>query len=50
MNKADLIRDERNATELADILLADPLKKIDRVILGSVKKGVYQIRIKKDKP
>jgi probable selenium-dependent hydroxylase accessory protein YqeC len=49
LNKADLIRDERNATDLADILLADPLKKIGRVILGSVKKGVYQIRTKRDK-
>jgi len=43
LNKADLIRDERNAIELADILLADPLKEIDRVVLGSVKKGVYRI-------
>jgi probable selenium-dependent hydroxylase accessory protein YqeC len=43
LNKADLIRDERNALELADILLADPLKEIDRVVLGSLKKGVYWI-------
>ena len=43
LNKADLIRDERNAIELADILLADPLKEIDRVVLGSLKKGVYWI-------
>ena len=49
LNKADLLKDERNAIELADILLADPLKKTGRVILGSVKKGVYQIRTRKDK-
>jgi probable selenium-dependent hydroxylase accessory protein YqeC len=49
LNKADLIREERKAIELADILLADPLKEIDRVVLGSVKKGVYRIRTKKDK-
>jgi probable selenium-dependent hydroxylase accessory protein YqeC len=47
LNKADLIRDERNATELADILLADPLKAIDRVVIGSLKKGVYKIRAKR---
>ena len=41
---------KRKAEELADILLADLEKKIDRVIIGSIKKGVYQIRIKKDEP
>ena len=46
LNKADLIKDEKNATELADILLADPMKKIDRVILGSLREGVYEIRTK----
>ena len=50
LNKADLIKDEGNATELADILLADPLKKVDRVILGSVKKGMYQIKRMKVRP
>ena len=49
LNKADLIKDEKNATELADILLADPMKKIDRVVLGSIKRRVYQIRTRKDK-
>ena len=49
LNKGDLIKEERKAAELADILLSDPMKKIDRVILGSVKKGVYRIRTKKDK-
>jgi hypothetical protein len=46
LNKADLIRDERNAIELADILLADPLRKVDRVILGSLRERVYEIRTK----
>jgi probable selenium-dependent hydroxylase accessory protein YqeC len=46
LNKADLIRDERNALELADILLADPLRKVGRVILGSLRGGVYEIRTK----
>jgi probable selenium-dependent hydroxylase accessory protein YqeC len=46
LNKADLIRDERNATELANILLTESMKKINRVILASVKNGVYQIRTK----
>jgi probable selenium-dependent hydroxylase accessory protein YqeC len=46
LNKADLIRDERNALELADILLADPLRKVGRVILGSLREGVYEIRTK----
>ena len=49
LNKADLIKDEKNATELVDILLADPMKKIDRVIVGSVKRKVYLIRTRKDK-
>ncbi len=49
LNKGDLIKEERKAIELADILLADPLKEIDRVVLGSVKKGVYRIRTNKDK-
>jgi probable selenium-dependent hydroxylase accessory protein YqeC len=48
LNKADLIRDESNAIELAGILLTEPTKKIDRVILGSLKEGVYRIRTKKD--
>jgi probable selenium-dependent hydroxylase accessory protein YqeC len=46
LNKADLIRDERDAVELMDTLLAEPMKKIDRVVLGSLKEGVYKIRAK----
>jgi probable selenium-dependent hydroxylase accessory protein YqeC len=43
LNKGDLIEEDRKAEELAHILLADPAKTIDRVILGSVREGVYKI-------
>lgn len=48
LNKGDLIEEETKAEELVDLLLADPVKKIERVILGSIKKGVYEIRTLKD--
>jgi probable selenium-dependent hydroxylase accessory protein YqeC len=44
LNKADLLKEEGKARELADILLADPAKKIERVILGSLKQGAYRIK------
>jgi len=44
LNKGDLIEEDRKAEELADILVADPENKMDRVILGSIKKGEYEIR------
>jgi probable selenium-dependent hydroxylase accessory protein YqeC len=43
LNKEDLIKEDGKAEKLAHILLADPEKKIERVVLGSVKKGIYQI-------
>jgi probable selenium-dependent hydroxylase accessory protein YqeC len=43
LNKGDLNEEDREAEELADILVADPENKIDRVILGSLKEGIYQI-------
>ncbi|NTV59648.1 MAG: hypothetical protein HGA74_20515, partial [Deltaproteobacteria bacterium] len=43
LNKGDLIEEVTKAEELADIVLADPAKTIDRVILGSLKQGIYQI-------
>jgi probable selenium-dependent hydroxylase accessory protein YqeC len=43
LNKGDLVEEARSAEELAEILLADAAKKIDRVILGSIKDGVYRI-------
>jgi probable selenium-dependent hydroxylase accessory protein YqeC len=50
LNKADLLKEEGKAGELVDILLADPVKKIHRVILGSVQNRVYRVRSKKDEP
>jgi len=44
LNKGDLIKEEMKVVELADLLLSDRLKKIERVIVGSLKMGVYQIR------
>jgi probable selenium-dependent hydroxylase accessory protein YqeC len=44
LNKADLIEEDTRAVELVDILLADPAKRIDRVILGSLKEGIYKFR------
>ena len=46
LNKEDLVEEDTKAVELADILLADSMKKIDRVILGSIKKGEYETRAK----
>ena len=46
LNKGDLITGEGKAEELADILLHDGAKKIDRVILGSLKESVYKITTK----
>jgi probable selenium-dependent hydroxylase accessory protein YqeC len=43
LNKGDLVEEDTRAVELADNLLADPAKTIDRVILGSVRQGVYKI-------
>jgi probable selenium-dependent hydroxylase accessory protein YqeC len=48
LNKRDLIEGNREAEELADIVLADPIKKIDRVILGSLKQGIYRIYSESD--
>lgn len=46
LNKADLIRDERNATELAESILKDPSKQIDRVILSSIKERSYDVVVR----
>jgi probable selenium-dependent hydroxylase accessory protein YqeC len=48
LNKADLIKEERKAMELADLILADSSKKIDRVVLGSLKQGIYKIYSESD--
>ena len=50
LNKGDLLKEEKKAEELAEILVNDPLKTIERVILGSLKQGVYQMRTEKERP
>jgi probable selenium-dependent hydroxylase accessory protein YqeC len=47
LNKGDLSEEQAKAAELAEILLRDSGKKIDRVILGSIKEGVYRIITKR---
>lgn len=47
LNKGDLVEEETKAAELADIVLADRGAKISRVILGSLKEGVYEVRAKR---
>ena len=49
LNKKDLIEEETKVAELADLLLSDRAKNIERVIIGSLKTGVYQVRTKKDR-
>ena len=46
LNKGDLVEEDAEAAELAGIIFADPANKIDRVILGSLKEGVYKVRAK----
>ena len=43
LNKGDLTEEGRKVEELAGILIGDPAMKIDRVILGSIKQGVYGV-------
>jgi probable selenium-dependent hydroxylase accessory protein YqeC len=50
LNKEELIEEGRKAEELADILMTNAMNIIERVILGSVKNGVYQIKRMKDRP
>lgn len=43
LNKLDLLPKEREATELAHLIIDDPQKQIDRIVTGSIKKGIYRI-------
>jgi len=43
LNKLDLLSEEREAMELANLIIDDPEKQIDRVVMGSVKRGIYRI-------
>ena len=44
LNKGDLVKEETKVEKLADLLLSDRLKSIERVIVGSLEEGVYEIR------
>jgi probable selenium-dependent hydroxylase accessory protein YqeC len=41
LNKLDLIKDDRMALELGQLLLDDPQQRIHRVVMGSLKKGKF---------
>jgi probable selenium-dependent hydroxylase accessory protein YqeC len=43
LNKLDLLSDEKGARDLADLILGDKGGSIDRVVIGSIMKGNYQI-------
>lgn len=44
LNKRDLLEEDGKAEALSDILLADPAAKVDRVVLGSLREKIYNIR------
>ena len=48
LNKLDHLKDDGRARELADLITQHGETQIDRVIIGSVKKGVYCIQGQKD--
>jgi molybdenum cofactor cytidylyltransferase len=43
LNKLDLLIEEGEARELAYLIMDDPQKQIDRIVMGSIKEGVYRI-------
>jgi probable selenium-dependent hydroxylase accessory protein YqeC len=43
LNKLDLLQEEREARELADLVLGDKDSRVDRVVIGSVTEGIYEI-------
>ena len=43
LNKLDLLSEEREAMELFNLIIDDPEKQIDRVVMGSVMRGIYRI-------
>jgi probable selenium-dependent hydroxylase accessory protein YqeC len=47
LNKSDLLSDDREAKELARLLLEGPHTSVDRVVIGSIKKGYYSTFIAK---
>jgi probable selenium-dependent hydroxylase accessory protein YqeC len=43
LNKLDLISEEEEARKLADLILGDKDSRVDRVVMGSIIKGIYKI-------
>jgi len=43
LNKLDLLSEERRAVKLTKLIINDPEKQIDRVVMGSIKRGIYRI-------
>jgi probable selenium-dependent hydroxylase accessory protein YqeC len=44
LNKLDLLPDEQKALVLADLILSDEMIQVGRVVIGSLKKGMYLIK------
>jgi len=44
LNKLDLLPEESRATDLADLILADPKNEVSQAIIGSLKKRSYLIK------
>jgi len=44
LNKLDLLPEESRATDLADLILADPKNEVAQAIIGSLKKRFYLLR------
>jgi probable selenium-dependent hydroxylase accessory protein YqeC len=44
LNKLDLLPEESRATDLADLILADPKNEVAQAIIGSLKKRSYLIK------
>lgn len=44
LNKLDLLAEEQEASDLAHEILGDSGGEIDRVVIGSIKKGIYLVR------
>jgi len=44
LNKLDLLPEEGEAMKLADLILSDRMKQVERVVIGSLKKGEYVLK------
>ncbi len=43
LNKRDLVSDEKEARNLADLILAEGDSQVDRVVIGSIQESIYKI-------